>query len=174
MATDRQRGFTLVEVMVVMSIVAVSLAGLYALSGLLRSGSRADAAAAHAAAVSSAVAQVYGGAPYTGLTARDVRRLLPATMWRVDGGGTPILVDPWGRDVSFFAVNATSWRLLYPLVPSGDCQAFVVQVASLFDRVLVNNGDVLDGIAGPLNHETARIRCAMAARVPILLQNQTG
>ncbi|MCC1496723.1 type 4 pilus major pilin [Alcanivorax sp. 1008] len=152
-----QAGFTLIEILLVMAVVVVIIAGAFAVYTQLTSSGTAQAESTALAATQAKIREVYGtnARRYTGLGEADVAagRMAPASMLSdTDADGVPdALVSGFGALITIAPVNVNGandgFSITYTDVPSQECVDLVPRLATQFKYIQVAAGGGLAAFA---------------------------
>lgn len=142
-----QVGFSLIEILLVLAVVVVVIAGAFAVYTQLTSSGTAQTESTALAATQAKIREVYGtnARRYTGLTEGDVAagRMAPASMLSdTDADGNPdALVSGFGALITIapVAVNGANdgFAITYTDVPSQECVDLVPRLATQFKYIQV-------------------------------------
>lgn len=163
----RQRGFTLIEILIVIAIAAGMLFGIFTVANRIGERSAINEFSSNMnvlAAETSAAFRAQGN--FTGVSVPVLlgMRAPPVTMM---GGGTPptTIVSPWGTvEVQAETVASAGDGVQFTVnaVPAAACSNLVTAAEGAFSRVLIGTGSVknmtsvlapapVSGIMSPLN-----------------------
>ena len=148
-----QRGFTMVELAVVVGIGAVILVIALAVVPAVLANNRANAEMQELPSILSNIQKAYSNAPtYAGATLDAVIRLnaLPAERVTIPGAGAATATNRWGGTITLAVANLSATndivRLVYSNVSERECKAVIQGVAGLMRRIYVDSAN--GGAAG--------------------------
>jgi len=156
----KQKGFSLIELLIGFVIIAILLGGAYALYATTRSGANTDAAIKGSLGIVSAIARNYPSPSFTGIAPANIIKQAPKNM--VSG---TTLRDPWGGTINLAAGGTpagTAYIITFPQVPGDDCSPFVRGVESNFSAISVG-GTVVKPSGGVLDQTALATQCNAAA-----------
>jgi hypothetical protein len=173
----RQKGFSLIELLLVLGVLAILLVAAFVVYPQVRDRNRANTEAMNLASIKAAVLNLYaskGG--FTGLK-NDVAnsaRVVPATMNGGDYSPTASIKSTWGEDVTIGAVSTQinipsvvpgnrSFRIIYAKVPQSICLPMVTAAAGNFFKITVNGTDLIANENGVIDFSPQRAAEACAA-----------
>jgi len=171
--SSHERGFTLIELMIVLVVFVVLVGGIYGLYAVVSAGGRTDAAAKAALALVSATGRVYTDVPpnYEGISAASVYRQAPKSL---RGGAVGSLVDPWGGALALRSVSPfVQYQIEFPTVPAGDCAPFVAAVKNSFTAIAVGGATVY-AAGSTSTRADLEAACAGAEQVVVTLTRGGG
>ena len=160
----QQRGFSLVELMIVLGISAVLILGVYSLYTSIDSSQETQTEAQNIQAIATKIKSIYAGRnTYTGLATANIVTANGFPMNMLDGT-TPY--NAWGGAVTT-TINATAgFDITYPDVPAANCQELVNAVANMFRNITI--GATAVKTAGALNAATLATTCNAAGPFSIV------
>ena len=148
-----QRGFTMVELAVVVAIGAVILVIALAVVPAVLANNRANAEMQELPSILSNIQKAYSNAPtYAGATLDAVIRLnaFPAERVTIPGAGAATATNRWGGTITLAVANLSATndivRLVYTNVSERECKAIIQGVAGLMRRIYVDSAN--GGAAG--------------------------
>lgn len=146
-----QKGFTLVELMLVLVVAAIILIGIYAAYRLVFSGTNVQSASQNAVIMEGKISGIYRSAQtgYTGLNelAAIQANAVPSTYFTNNcttatpaclksEWGTPIGIQPAVFSTAVAGVS-NAFQITYIQVPKSDCPEFVTSALSQFAGVVI-------------------------------------
>ena len=141
----KQRGFGIIEIMIVLAIVGAIIGGVLAMGGNLTAGSEVNTAVAQHNALYTGIQKMYYEEPaYTGVTVAGVltsETAVPAKMRSTDNTTIKHIWSQTQDDVSIVASNeGQSFDITYANIPL--CVEFVNGVRSTAQAVFVGGSEV--------------------------------
>jgi prepilin-type N-terminal cleavage/methylation domain-containing protein len=144
---NRNKGFTLIEILLVIGIIAILAIAAFVIFPQVQASSRANNEQNNIATIAAGVKNLYGSAgKYDGVTndVINVARIFPASM---NGGSNATGVSiksSWDGAVSVLPVGAAApyknFSITYSAVPAAVCTKLVPAIAANFDKVSVGTG----------------------------------
>jgi len=160
----KQKGFSLLELIVVLVVLVILGVAVYANFGTARSGALTQQATQGALGVVSAISRNFPSPSY----GADNADLVPAIVKQapknlVNTAVTPnTLRDPWGSAITVIAANAGSnYTITFAAVPTDECNPFVRGVAENFRTVSVGTTAIKTN-GGPINQTALGTACGVA------------
>lgn len=141
----KQKGFSLLELIVVLVIIVILGVAVYANFGTARSGALTQQATQGALGVVSAISRNFPNPSYGTDGANLVNTIVKqAPKNLVNTATTPnTLRDPWGNAITVVAANSGSnYVITFAGVPTDECNPFVRAVAENFRAVSVGSTEV--------------------------------
>jgi len=159
-----QKGFTLLEVLLVFVVVGVLITVLYAIFGPTLSNAKAEGQATQSSSDAAGIQKVYQGR-YTGITTAIVISLpniLPAkkilgTTYQNTWGGSNIITPS-----TFTGVANAGFMIEHQGVPKSDCVFFATELSKRFKRVDVGAAAVANTVkayGGEMDIPTLATKC---------------
>lgn len=184
----QQRGFSLVELLLVLGVLAILLVAAFVVFPQVRDRNQANAEVTNLTTIKAGITNLYAskGGNYTGLATGVVNqaRIFPSSM---NGGvytSSAVIRASWGGAVTVDAVgtapNQRQFSITMNEVPAGVCLGLVSGAASNFDQITVGGTGVITDSAtipaaspasagGTFNPAVAAGRCSAAATSTIVL-----
>jgi prepilin-type N-terminal cleavage/methylation domain-containing protein len=139
---QKQRGVTLIELMIGIAIIAAIIAGAIMLSSTATTANKVKDATSNVSIIKSAIINLYANeASFDGLSTSVLKSSsgIPAKL-----KGTNTINSPWGVDsVSISSANSnTQATISYSNVPSDACVDFTKNIYQEFDAVTVGGASV--------------------------------
>lgn len=154
---QKERGFTLMETLLVIAIVAVVIAGAFALYNVAMSDSDVNQSVSEVQSISTRIQKAYNvsGSPYSSLTTQAGINIgvFPEGMIR----GTTVY-NTWNGMVTLTG-TATTFTITYTNVPQSSCASFAASSGNIGEslvQVAVNG----TGITPPVDPATAGAACS--------------
>lgn len=166
MRRRRQSGFTLVELIIVILIGGLILAGVAAGVSKAMSGQRANAEIAEIQNVSTSIKKIYSNkSSYSGITLTGLINMNAFPPERVSGGA---VYNRWGGAVTVVAAGTgnVNFTLTYPSVPTSECLDIIPQLESVVDSVTVA-GTSVKASGAALDVSALGTQCNSSATVSI-------
>jgi type II secretory pathway pseudopilin PulG len=144
---NKSKGFTLVEILLVVGFIALASTGVYIIYSKVQLGAQANAESRNLDTFRAGIKAMYGvtssfssPTPISNLVANNAR-ITPDAM-RVVGDANGI-INSFGGVVNIAPVSLgtgtnNGFRITYPNVPGGVCVKLATTAGSQFDQVLVN------------------------------------
>lgn len=180
----RTLGFSLIEMLLVLGVLAVLLLAAFVVYPRVRDASRANAEVSHLALMKAAVSNLYAskGGNYEGLDneVANKARVFPSTM---NGGDytTKTLTSSWGGNVRISpSPDLTSpqrilanraFLVTYERVPESVCLGMISGASDNFFKITINNVDVItarNGAKPTLDMDSFTMRCTTAPAPPTI------
>lgn len=147
---NMKKGFSLVEVLLVLGFATVLIAGAFLAYSNVKSSNSANSEVQAAATMSAGIRSLYSGSPnYNGLTAKVMidANIVPEN--KINAAGDGITHDLGGTDQTITITtdyNDTNFTIVYNGVPQKQCSKFISAVAPSFNQIGVggegvNNSD---------------------------------
>jgi prepilin-type N-terminal cleavage/methylation domain-containing protein len=162
---NNEKGFTLIEVAIVVAIIATLLAGLKIVPSILASN-RANGEISQMPKITSSLQAHYFNKPnYVGLANSIVNsfEIVPDSMNQ--GGST--ISNRWAGTLTFAPTTTTtandSFSMVYTQVPSNECKKIVMGVAENFLKVSVGS-TVVKAVGGSVDDATLATACDSASQ----------
>lgn len=139
----KNKGFTLVEILLVVGFIALAGIGIYTIYGKVQVSNQANTESRNLDTLRAGVKSMYGGNPnFTGLTntVANQSRLTPDSMRTatiteiINTFGGQVVIAPVGLGGG----TNNGFRITYPSVPSAVCSKLVTSAGSQFNQVTVN------------------------------------
>lgn len=153
------RGFTLIEVLLVVGFIALASIGVYVVYNKVQTGNAANTEARNVDALRAGVKNIYGGSTsYNGLTNTVAlnARIVPDNMRT--SGSTTAITNSFGGTVTLgtvtFGTGAAAnnaFTIQYAGVPIDVCAKLVTTAGAGFNRVQVNGTEVKSTITATGN-----------------------
>lgn len=145
------RGFTLVEVLLVVGFIALASIGVYIVYNKVQTGNAANTEARNIDTLRAGVKNIYGGSTnYNGLTTQVAldARIVPDSM-RTTATGAGAITNSFGGQVTlasapFNGVADTAFAITYNNVPGDVCSKLTTTAGAGFNIVTVNGSSVKD------------------------------
>ena len=163
----KNKGFSLVEVLLVLGFAAVLIAGAFLAYSQVKSSNSVNSEVQAAATMSAGVRSLFSGSPnYADLVGGDAEQLMiqanivPEN--KVNAAGDGITHDLGGttQQITVSTVNSdTAFTFTYSDVPESQCSKFVSAVAPSFNAVSVG-GTSVKAFDGDLNVATMTTNCS--------------
>jgi prepilin-type N-terminal cleavage/methylation domain-containing protein len=133
----RQHGFTLIEVMIVLGIVALAIAGLFFLRQTAEDGQQAEKVSTDIALMASKIKSLYRGAnSYATLSASELdKQALITKPMKYDGTN---MLDPWGNTMTINGSAAT-----YAITLGGATNPITKESCNTIAALLATNASLL-------------------------------
>lgn len=151
-SSKNKKGFSLIEMLLVLGVLAVLLVAAFVVYPRVRDASRANNEVANLTAIKASINNLYAtkGGNYTGLNTgvANQARAFPASMNSGTYTAGQAITSSWGGDVTIVevaATNARSFGLSYAGVPEGVCLGLVSGAAGNFSDVKVGGTSVFKG-----------------------------
>ena len=168
MAGSQQKGFSLVEILAVMVVIGLLLAGVFALFGGGLAGSKSIVHNEQLTGLVAGVKSIYTSPSYIGISANQIIMAGKAPTNMVVGTGTTTtLSNPWGGTVTITAGNYSAGTgnaviIADPQVPVNECNTVVNGVGPSFKVIKVGATTVKDDSAGTVLAPSAVITACAA------------
>jgi len=132
-----QRGFTLLEIMLVLGAISALTAGGFYVAKRTTSQEKAQTAVQTARTLSNVLAQSWGqSGSFAGIDSSAVAQQAPQFAHSKNGA----LVNGWNGPIDFSATpDGTAYAMTFDDVPSDACVSMSTQLARAFATVAVNN-----------------------------------
>lgn len=149
-ATKKQAGFTLVEIIVALIVIAIGIAIAIVAFGGAQESQRSVAAQQQILQLVAGIKKVYSGPNYTGLLATNIVNSgnVPSNM--VSAG---TIVNTFGGTVTLAAANVgtggtgNGYAITYPLVGRAECNALAAGVKDTFKIITIGGTTVKNSVA---------------------------
>ncbi|XAI97256.1 hypothetical protein [Dolichospermum phage Dfl-JY45] len=162
---QKQKGFSLLELIVVLVIIVILGVAIYANFGTARSGALTQQATQGALGIVSAISRNFPNPSYGANNADLVQTIVKqAPKNLVNTATTPnTLRDPWGNAITVVASNSgANYLITFAGVPAEECNPFVRAVADNFRAVSVGATEV-KAAGAALNTATLDTACNAAS-----------
>lgn len=148
-STKNNKGFSLIEMLLVLGVLAVLLVAAFVVYPRVRDASRANNEVANLTAIKASINNLYAtkGGNYSGLTTgvANQARAFPASMNSGTYTGEAI-TSSWGGEVKITpaaGANSRTFDIEYAAVPEGVCLGLVSGAAGNFKQITVGTKKVL-------------------------------
>ena len=169
-----QGGFSLLELLLVLAIIAALAIAAFIIYPRVRDGSQANAAVTDVNSIKAGISGLYvsSGGRYPGLTTAVVNqgRIFPASMNAGDYTATASIRSSWGGAVTVAAlaadhvtpfgadlISGRAFSITYADVPDGVCVGLITGAAANVSDITVGGTSVFD--ATGFNPANATVRC---------------
>ena len=166
----QQRGFSLVELLLVLGVLAILLVAAFVVFPQVRDRNQANAEVTNLTTIKANVSNLYAsrGGNYTGLTNTVAinARVYPSGMISAAVGSNPAAaVASWGGAVTTeAATNPRRFQVTYNGVPPGVCLGLVSGAAGNYEQITVGSTPVItNGTAATESSAGGRFDPAAAA-----------
>lgn len=161
----KNKGFTLVEILLVVGFIALAGIGIYTIYGKVQVSNQANTESRNLDTLRAGVKSMYGGNPnFVGLTntVANQSRLTPDSMRTatiteiINTFGGAVAIAP----VSLGAGANNGFRITYPSVPGAVCSKLVTSAGGQFNQVTVGATVVKTfGTSVPIDVAAAAANC---------------
>ena len=157
----KQQGFTLIELVLVLGVIALIAIAAFLVYPSVVSGTQANTESTDVTSITACVKTLFGSTgDYTGLdTPTAIKGHCPPSTMVAGNFASTTMTSVWAQPVDI-TVDATPtlFDITYTNVPTAACLKFVADVGNNFDRVLVNGISVKDSIrTNPTPYSTALV-----------------
>lgn len=151
-----KRGFTLIEILLVVGFIAIAGVVVYSTFNKVQTGNLANTEARNIQTLRAGIKGLYGAKQdFTGLTNTVARqaKLVPENMVGsgaadiVSGFGTPVTVTSFAAGFGTNPIANNAFTISYTGVPSSACSKLVSAIAPSFNRVTIGTTVVRDTVA---------------------------
>lgn len=162
----QDKGFTLVEILLVVGFIALAGIGIYTIYSKVQVSNQANTESRNLDTLRAGVKSLYGGRPnFTGLTntVANQARVTPDSM-RTPASDTAI-TNTFGGAVDVLATSlngsaGSGFSITYPVVPSAVCTKLVTSAGVQFNQVTVDGTVVKKfGVNDPIDVATVATTC---------------
>lgn len=177
----KNRGFTLVEILLVVAFIAVGGLAVYVTYNKVSSGGQANTEARNLGTLQAGVKGLYGGSSnYTGITNSVLNdgRVTPDSMRAIPYvSGATAINNTFGGTVTVLPITLAGgntnngFQITYARVPGAVCSKLVTNAEKAFDQITVN-GEVVKAFGtGQLNIGLLTTGCSGGSGVTILFDS---
>lgn len=168
----KNKGFTLVEILLVVGFIALASIGVYTIYAKVQTANAANAESRNLDTIRAGIKNLYGASPnYTGISPTVINnaKITPEAM---RGTGAGNITNTFGGTVWVAATNLgtgvnNGFRITYPLVTDAVCTKLVTTGGAQFDQVIVGGQPVKVFGTNTLNPATAATACIAAPQQTI-------
>lgn len=172
---NSKKGFTLVEILLVVGFIAIASIGIYVVYQKVDAGGKANTESRNLDTIRAGVKNLYATAGnYAGLVQANVvsAQLVPESMVQPDAslrntfGGT-VTIAPSGTD----ALGNGGFDITYPNVPTAVCIKLAPNAAAQFDRLLIGSTLIKSPAQQAINPADIVTGCTSAANVNMVFSS---
>lgn len=155
----RQKGFSLLEILVVLVVIGLIAVGIYASFGTARSGALNKQATEGALGIVAAVSRNFPSPSYGANGADLVPAIVRQAPKNIVNSANNTLRDPWGNTITVVSSGAgATYTITFPAVPVDECRPFVSGTVENFRTVRIGTTDIkVDG--GAVNQTNLNTAC---------------
>jgi type II secretory pathway pseudopilin PulG len=172
----KNKGFTLVEILLVVGFIALASVGVYTIYSKVQTANSANAESRNLDTIRAGIKNLYGASPnYTGITATVVNqaKITPEAMRDATPAG---ITNTFGGTVTIDPVNlgtgtANGFRITYPLVTDVVCTKLVTTGGAQFDQVTVGTTVIKTFGTNKMDPADAAAACNGAAQQTVLFDS---
>lgn len=162
----KQKGFSLIEILVVLAVIAILVGGIVAAVQGLNSDAEVSNEARNINTMSDRVKKMYGSSAFTGLTTAVAwdGGIFPDALTEAAGASNAGGIHSWKGLVTIASATLNGianggYAITYATVPGESCLDLVTSVEGRFDEITVA-GTPVKAFNGVLNRATAATNCA--------------
>ncbi|MDD2840131.1 MAG: type 4 pilus major pilin [Rickettsiales bacterium] len=171
----KSKGFTLVEILLVVGFIALASVGVYTIYSKVQTANSANAESRNLDTIRAGIKNLYGASPnYAGLTpaVANNAKITPEAMRAT----ATTIVNTFGGTVGIAPTNLgtgtnNGFRITYPLVTDDVCTKLVTTGGAQFDQVTVGATVVKAFGTNVINPATVTTACIAAAQATVLFDS---
>jgi prepilin-type N-terminal cleavage/methylation domain-containing protein len=174
LTTTRQSGFTLIEILLVIGIIAILAIAAFVIYPQVQTSSRANTEQSNITSISAGIKNLYGTThDYATLNngVANLSGVIPPTMNGGNATSTATLVSAWSGAVTISgsdaagaastAVGTRQFRILYGAMPAGVCIKLIPGMVQNFKTILVGTTPITNDPAATV------AACSTTATTPV-------
>lgn len=178
MKIKKSKGFTLVEILLVVGFIALFSVGIYGVYAKVKSGNMMNSAIKQVFALKDGIKKSYDDKQsYAGITNTSIANTSSVPVSMVDPSDSTHFVSTLGGDVTVSTISvgtavANGFRVALSNVGQNECGRFVITAGTDFEQVTVN-GTVVKNYSGsaPLDVALANQACNNSSFASIYLDS---